>query len=106
MGFTADPTLIELVRFRSRERRINVPQEIGTKYIQFGILLLDDPKGARVHNMEHKHRSDAERINEEILREWISGRGKQPVSWATLTEALHDVELSILASEIEAVKMV
>jgi len=106
MGFTADPTLIELVRFRGRERRINVPQEIGTKYIQFGILLLDDPKGARVHNMEHKHRSDAERINEEILREWTNGRGKQPVSWATLTEALRDVELSTLDSEIEAVKMV
>jgi len=106
MGFTADPTLIELVRFWGRERRINVPQEIGTKYIQFGILLLDDPKGARVHNMEYKHRNDAERINGEILREWTNGRGKQPVSWATLTEALRDVELSTLASEIEAVKMV
>ena len=55
--------------------------------------------------MEHKHRSDAERINEKILREWISGRGRKPVSWATLTEALRDVELSTLASEIEAVKI-
>ena len=106
MCFTADcPTLIDLVRFRGRKRRINLPQEIGTKYIQFGILLLDDPNGARVHNMEHKHRGDPERINEEILREWSDGRGKQPVSWATLTEALRDVELSTLASEIEVLKM-
>ena len=99
------PTLIELVRFRGRERRINIPQEISTKYLQFGILLLEDTNGARVRNMEHKHRGDAEQINMEILQEWVSGRGRKPVSWATLTEVLRDVELSELASEIEAVKL-
>ena len=55
--------------------------------------------------MEHKHRGDAEQINMEILQEWVSGRGKQPVSWATLTEVLRGVELSVLASDIEAVKV-
>ena len=105
MCFTAAPTLIELVTFQGRERTIHVPQEIGIQYIQFGILLLNDPNGARVQIIEHKHSRDAERINMEILQEWTSGKGKQPVSWATLTEALHDVELSTLASEIEAVKI-
>jgi len=89
------------VRFRGRERRINVPQEISTKYTQFGILLLEDTNGNRVRNMEHKHRGDAEQINTEILQEWVSGRGKQPVSWETLTEVLRDVELCTLATEIE-----
>ena len=99
------PTLIELVRFRGRDRRINIPQEISTKYSQFGILLLEDTNRARVRNMEHKHRGDAEHINMEILEEWISGRGRKPVSWETLTEVLRDVELSQLASDIEAVKL-
>ena len=99
------PTVIELVRFRGRERRINIPQEISTKYPQFGILLLEDTNGARVRNMERKHREDAEQINMEILQEWVSGRGRQPVSWATLTEVLQDVELCELASDIEAVKL-
>ena len=44
-------------------------------------------------------------INLEILQEWINGRGRQPVSWATLTEVLRDVGLSELASDIEAVKL-
>ena len=92
------------MRFRGRERRINIPQEVSTKYHQFGILLLDT-NGARVHNIEHKHLRDAEQINMEILEEWVSGRGRQPISWATLTEVLRDVELSELASEIEAVKL-
>ena len=99
------PTLMELVRFRGRERRINVPQEISTKHFQFGILLLEDANGARVSNIEHKHRGDVEQINMEILQEWVSGRGRQPVSWATLTEVLRDVELCELASDIEAVKL-
>ena len=98
-------TLMELVRFQGRERRINIPQEVSTKYPQFGILLLEDTNGARVRNMEHKHRGDAEQINVNILEEWVSGSGRQPVSWATLTEVLQDVELSELASDIEAVKL-
>jgi len=55
--------------------------------------------------MEHKHRGDVEQINMEILWEWVSGRGKQPVTWATLTEVLRDVELSVLARDIEEVTL-
>ena len=99
------PTLMELVRFRGRDRRINIPQEISTEYFQFGILLLEDTNRARVRNMEHKYRGDAEQINMEILEEWVNGRGRKPVSWEILTEVLRDVELSQLAGDIEAVKL-
>ena len=98
------PTLIECVRFRGRERRINITQEIGTKYHNFGLFLLEDDTGARIHSLAHKHRDDAEQINIEVLRQWITGRGKHPVTWKTLTEVLHDVEHHTLAGEIEAVK--
>ena len=54
--------------------------------------------------MEHKHLNDAERINVEILQEWLTGRGKQPVTWATLVDVLHDIGLHTLADEIDAVK--
>ena len=95
--------MVDLVRFRGRERRINIPQEISTKYRQFGILLLEDFNGSRVRNIKYKHRGDVEHINMEILQEWVSGRGRLPVSWTTLTEVLRDMELSVLASDIEAV---
>ena len=54
--------------------------------------------------MAHKHLNDAERINTEIIQEWLTGKGKQPVSWTTLVEVLCDIELTALAREIEAVK--
>ena len=83
---------------------INIAEEVSTKYHDFGLLLLDDRNGTRVRNMELKYNQDAERINKEILREWATGKGKKPVSWATLTEVLCDIGLCTLASEIEAVK--
>ena len=95
----------ECTRFPGKQQTINIPQEIGSNYYQFGLHLLDDPNGTRVHNLELEYRQNAERINTEILREWVTGRGKKPVTWETLTEVLHDIQLSALASEIEEVKL-
>ena len=52
----------------------------------------------------HKHENDAEHINMEILQEWISGRGKRPVTWKTLINVLREIKQDCLADEIEAVK--
>ena len=68
-------------------------------------MLLNDHNGTKVSNMEDKHRGDAVQINTEILREWATGRGKQPVSWETLTEVLCNIGLGALASEIEVMKL-
>ena len=54
--------------------------------------------------MAHKNYNDTEQINTEILQEWLTGRGRQPVTWTTLVEVLRDIELSILAGDIETVK--
>ena len=86
------------------ERVINIPEEIATKYVKFGTFLLDDKNGSRVKIMARKHLNDAEEINTEILQEWLTGRGKQPVNWATLIKVLHDTELFTLAENIVDVK--
>ena len=78
--------------------------EISIKYVQFGALLLDDRNGSRVKNLEYEHHYNIEQINTAILQEWVNGRGKQPVTWATLVKVLRDIELSTLADSIEAVK--
>ena len=83
---------------------VSVPVEVATEYVQFGAFLLDDQRGSRVKIMAHKNSYNAEHINIEIFQEWLSGRGKTPVTWTTLVEALHDIELSKLAGDIKAVK--
>ena len=96
--------MIECIRFQGRERRINIPQEIGIKYYQFGLLLLEDDTGTRIHALTHKHMKDAEQINMEVLQQWLAGRGKHPITWKTLTKVLQDIELSTLAGELEAIR--
>lgn len=98
------PTLTELVCFQNGTTSINIPQQIGTKYLQFGILLLNDSTGDRVDSIKHEHSQHAENINIQILQEWIKGNGKEPVSWKTLTEVLRKIGLSRLATEIEEAK--
>ena len=97
--------MLECTRFQGRQRTINIPQEIGPNYYYyFGLHLLNDPNGYKVKNIEHDYR-EIERINTEILQEWVTGRGKKPVTWETLTEVLRHIELCALASEIEEVKL-
>ena len=100
----ARPTLIECIRFRGRERRINIPQEIGVQYRDFGLFLLEDHNGARIRALAHKHNNDSNEINIEIIEEWVTGKGRHPVTWKTLTQVLRDIELRTLAEEIEAIK--
>ena len=54
--------------------------------------------------MAHKHLNNPEQINIAILREWVIGRGKKPVTWTTIVEVLRDIRLSTLAGDIETVK--
>ena len=97
------PTLPLLIDFpSSRGRGLNVTQEIGVHYKQFGLLLLNDRSGATITAIEHQCHHRAAAINCEILQQWLQGSGKQPVTWETLVKVLKQVELNTLASKIES----
>ena len=98
------PNLMNCVRFQGREKKINIPQEIGVEYYKFGLFLLEDDSGARIQSIAHQYMNNPEQINMEVLRQWLTGKGKHPITWKTLTEVLHDIELNTLAREIEIVK--
>ena len=83
---------------------VSIPVQIATNYVQFGTFLLNDRNGSKVKIIACKNHYDAEQINTEILQEWLTGRGKKPVTWTTLVKVLRDIELSTLAGDIKAVK--
>ena len=82
---------------------LNIPLQIGAKFSHFCLSLLLDDYGSKLDNITYKHR-DLVEINTEILKEWLSGSGKQPVTWETLVKTLEGCNLVTLAKEIEAVK--
>ena len=73
--------LQELISFTSANGTVlSIPLQIGTKFHHFGVLLLKDRNGT-VDNIIHKRNNDPERINTVILKEWLNGSGKQPMTW-------------------------
>ena len=79
---------------------INIPQQIGTNYFPFGVLLINDETGAEVNAVTTQHRDNAQQTNLEILRLWIGGKGK-PLSWDTLINVLKAIGLNNLAGDIQ-----
>ena len=65
-------------------------------------MLLDDDNGSITDALENKYQRDAPTINYEILKLWLQGTGKKPITWAKLVKVLQQVELKVLASKIEA----
>jgi len=92
--------LLKLLNFPVKSGNINIPQQIGTKHFQFGVLLLNDETGAEVNAITTKYWDNAEQISFEILRQWIRGKGK-PLSWETLIDVLKAIGLNFLASDIQ-----
>ena len=95
------PDLVKLLNFPGKGgNNIDISEQIGTKYLKFGVLLLNDKTGAEVPAIVRKHHENAADINFEILRQWIEGKGK-PLSWDTLINVLKDIGLHSLGRDIE-----
>ena len=87
------PTLPQLLRLK-------IPQRVGANYSTFGIILLNDTVGSRVESLKLKCLGNPEDIAQEILKEWLLGRGLESVTWETLIKTLRDSDLSALADEV------
>lgn len=103
-GLAERPTLLQLIRFSIGDNNVNIIEMIGTNYFNFGISLLQDDTGAKMDAIVEHCREDATKINRQVLRKWLEGGGKQPVSWATLATELELCGLSELAKDIRTVK--
>ena len=96
------PSLLQLLKFPGKEKTFSIPERIGTNYSDFGIFLLNDKTGADVDSIVKEKRENAKDINMAILKRWLQGQGRLPVTWKTLIEVLQDTGLTVLASDIES----
>ena len=80
--------------------KVNLAEKISN-YWDFGVLLLEDDTGDRVTAIEKEQGKSTVDINRQILRLWVQGKGRQPVTWNTLVTVLQDIGLVTLAKEID-----
>lgn len=100
---TADhlrPSMQDLIAFPAINGTFNIPKRISTSYKQFGIVLLEDDEGTLVNGIAHKHFNNPEEINIEILTQWLSGKGRKPVTWQTIINTLEEIGLKTMAKDI------
>ena len=80
----------------------DIVTEIQNDHKHFGTLLLKDDSGNVVKGIEKASKNgDPVDITVEILRQWLQGKGKLPVTWQTLVECLRDAKLNVAADYIE-----
>ena len=95
------PTLLQLLDFKTSSGNMNIVKQIGADYNLLGIFLLQDDDRAITDAIADEHHHNAFKVNNEILKQWIQGKGMQPVQWSTLIDVLNKIELSTLAKKIE-----
>ena len=88
-----EPTLPQLMRLK-------IPEKVGTKYREFGTLLLNDDTGGLVDIAEKSCHYQPDDIDTSILRKWLQ-EGPTPVTWDNLTQVLRDCNLQTLAKCVE-----
>ena len=65
----------------------------------FGVLLLEDYDGLIVSGIAASNQSPIE-ITLAIVRHWIQGNGRQPISWYTFIDTVRKAGLVALADDI------
>ena len=95
------PTFPELQHFPLKDGYINIAEEIANAYNNFGILILDDKRGSKVAAIAETEHGNSVAITVEILRQWLLGKGRMPVTWLTLVKCLQDTGLNVLADDIK-----
>ena len=79
----------------------DIAAEIQNNHELFGTLLLEDTNGNIVKSIVKASNGNPVDITLEILRWWLQGSGRLPVTWQTLIKCLRDTKLNVAANYIE-----
>lgn len=101
-GGNLRPDMVNLRQFRGRDRVLNIIEEIGQRYWDFGVQLLNDQDGNYMSGIAEQLRGDFKAVNSKVLTEWVNGRpNAKPCTWHALIETLRDSGMMRTAREIE-----
>ena len=93
------PTLPQILAFPFKTGVDNIVKKIAGSRDVFGFLLLEDDDGAIISSLSAHHQSPIE-CTLDIVRYWIRGYGRQPISWDTFIDTVRKAGLIRLADDI------
>ena len=104
-GYTGVPTMKLLtsypIKFGSEENKLKIIQSTSKYYEKLAMFLLDDDNCDIVDCLKEEYHNNPEKIVTAVYKKWLVGTGRKPVTWQTLVGVLREIELNILAKDIE-----
>ena len=95
------PTLHELDLLERKDRTVNVIEKVAYKWEKVATRLhFEFSDIQRIKKDCHHQTVDASR---HMFGEWLEGRGRKPVTWATLIKVLNETELAEIARDLEII---
>ena len=95
------PEFHEMDMIEHQEMVVKVIDGVAHEWKKFATRLhfgFNDIK--RVEKDCHYQQLDA---CQQVVGEWLSGRGRRPTSWSTVIKALNEIELDVLAKDLKTV---
>ena len=80
--------------------KLGITTEIASRYMRFGVFLLNDKTGSIMTSIEISSQGRPEDIVFAVLEKWLVGSGRAP-TWYTLIETLRYCQLNVLANRIQ-----
>lgn len=77
----------------------NLFERISTNWEAVGTALLKDDMGDKMEIIDNDEKK-TENKNRRVLRRWLKGEGRQPVTWRILIDVLKNANLNRLADDI------
>ena len=93
--------MLEMIKIQSRQRLINIVEEIGINGIMVGVILLNDLTGSITYAIAQQCKFDKTSINRGVLSEWLQREGIPDRTWRTLLGVLRKSNCAELAKSVE-----
>ena len=81
---------------------VNIIKEVAPSWENFSLSLEMDKNMINIWRRVYVQ-GQVEDAARELFNHWLNGNGRQPISWKTLIQALHETDLPIIATKVEEI---
>lgn len=97
---THEPTISELMLLRSPYgKELSIIKQIAADWLTIGHLIMTEATTKVISKTYH----DSNDCCTEMMTRWLGGKGRQPVTWATLINVLKETKFSVLGHDLEII---
>ena len=95
------PELHQLDLLEGNGNTVRVIDEVAAKWEKLAMRLYF--KSHDMDRIRRDHHQDSTAACQTMFSEWLNGKGRGPISWNTLIQALREAKMTLLASNLELI---